>query len=129
MTVVNGLLALWLANRAGWHGRPVPDIVGLELPATGAALFGAVLLATLASSGGLQVALATAALLLAVPHLFLGLAVAHAAARARDAGRGPLVALYALLLVFSWPLVLLVVALGAVEPWARLRRRLVQSGG
>lgn len=122
MTSLNGVLAQSVAVRLGRNLRPAPAYSELELPpwlwiavaiAAGLSLLGG-------STGFLGGALL---MVLAVPYLFLGLAVAHHAARRWPHRRAALFALYACLVLLGWP-ALLVVLLGFIEDWAKLRQRL-----
>jgi hypothetical protein len=63
------------------------------------------------------------ALLAAVAYGVQGLAVLHRFAQARNWKRPALYLVYALLVLFSWPLVLGVVSLGFADDVADLRRR------
>lgn len=126
MCCTNALLAQLLAARSGMARRPTPAMATFVVPdwtqlALAAAAAGVLLL------DGTGLFLATTALLaLTVPYLLQGLAVVHAVVERRGGGRRlPLVLFYLVLLLFSWPLVLVVVLLGLVEDWARLRHRLV----
>ena len=65
----------------------------------------------------------TLAALLAVPYLFLGLAVMHMLIRRMPGAPVVFVVFYVFMLIFGWPL-FLITGLGLVEQWAGLRRRL-----
>jgi hypothetical protein len=123
MVLINGVLAQLLVNRAGWRVRDFGKLADLQLPAWWA-LVAAVALAAVVI-GGDQVGLLgrTVLVVATVPFLFLGLAVIHAFARGRGWGRLPLLAFYMVLMVFSWPLLLLVIGLGMVEDVVGVRRR------
>ncbi|MDX6751858.1 DUF2232 domain-containing protein [Geminicoccaceae bacterium 1502E] len=123
MALLNALVAQLVMVRAGRALRPSPDIVAFEAPSwcLPGAVVGALALLLggepLAHLGGL------ALLLCGLPFLFQGLAVIHALVRRRASGRAPLVMVYLLLVLFSWPLLPGVALLGLVESWAGLRRR------
>ncbi|MEZ5866842.1 MAG: hypothetical protein R3D25_23225 [Geminicoccaceae bacterium] len=59
-----------------------------------------------------------------MPFLMQGLAVVHSLAHRLPARGLALAGFYLVLILFSWPLVVVVVVLGLVEDWAHLRRRL-----
>jgi Predicted membrane protein (DUF2232) len=122
MVALNGVLAQGVLARFGWNRRPSPDIAELELPRWApAALAAAVLLAAAPGTLGYFGANAWPALVL--PFVFAGLAVVHVLAR-RSAARGPLlIGFYFVLVVFWWSIPL-VAALGFLEQWVGLRRRL-----
>ncbi len=124
MIWTNGALAQALLARSGHARRPTPALGTLELPrwvvpCLVAGLLAGRILDGAAALAGLVVALLAAALL-----FLAGLAVLHALVARRRLGRTPLVVLYLLLVLFSWPLVLVVTALGLVEELVGLRRRL-----
>lgn len=122
MTVLNGVLAQTIAERLGRNLRPTPVYSALELPAW--LWIGAAVAALLSLLGGSLGLLGGALLMtLAVPYFFLGLAVAHHVSRRWSHRRTALAALYAALVLLGWP-ALLVVLLGLIEDWARLRQRL-----
>jgi hypothetical protein len=124
MIWTNAALAQALLARSGLARRPSPALADLALPGwvvpvTRGAFLGGSLL-----SGGPAFA-ARIVLLLGGALLFLaGLAVLHALVAKRRLGRAPLFLLYLLLLLFSWPLVPVVAALGLAEELVGLRRRL-----
>lgn len=127
MAVVNGILAQGLLMRFGRNRRPPMRMADLALPpAVTVALAAAGVLAVVAD-GQLGYAALNAVVVLTVPFFFAGLAVVHAGAQGRKA-RGPiLVGFYGLLLLFQWPIPL-VVGLGLMEQWVGLRRRLARPG-
>lgn len=121
----NAALAQALASRSGRALRPSPRLAELELPrACVPAAVAALLLVQLGS--GTLAYLAAIVLALSAALLFLaGLAVVHTLVARRRLGTAPLVGFYLVLVLFSWPLVLVIVALGLIEELAGLRRRLV----
>lgn len=123
MVVLNGVLAQALAVRSGWQRRPTPDLAGLELPWWLWPILGLAALFSL-FGGGLGFLGGSLLMIMAVPYFFLGLAVVHSLARQWSHRRVALFVLYACIVLFGWP-GLVVVLLGFVEDWAHLRRRLV----
>ena len=123
MVVLNGVLAQALAVRTGWQRRPSPDLAGLELPWWLWPILGVAALFSL-FGGGAGFLGGSLLMVLAVPYFFLGLAVVHSLARRWSHRRIALFVLYACIVLFGWP-GLVVVLLGFVEDWAHLRRRLV----
>ena len=61
-------------------------------------------------------------IVLVVPYLFLGLALVHVVVRRWSRPGLALGAIYGAMILFGWP-ILLVLLLGFVEDWAHLRRR------
>ncbi len=123
MTVLNAILAQAVAVRTGRNRRPSPSFPLLELPFWLWPLMGiAVLLAAL-GGGDLGLLGRSALIVLATPFAFLGLAVIHKFANRWSHRQLGLTAVYAGIVVFSWP-ILVVVALGLVEDWAHLRRHM-----
>lgn len=126
MVIANAVLAQGLLVRFARNLRPSPSMTEIELPswvigATVIAALGSFLPGTAGFVGGNLVLMAVLAFALA------GLGVVHALL-ARSSNRTvALVATYAFLFVFGWPLVI-VALLGAAEPWLNLRRRFGGSG-
>jgi hypothetical protein len=117
------LLVWWRRNR-----RPTPDIVEVELPGWIAILLAASLAAALLAPGTIGYLGRNALPVLAIAFFVAGLAVVHAAAR-RLGTPAPLIgAVYALALFVS-PVTIAVAALGLIEQWAGLRRRLAAGKG
>ena len=123
MVVINATLAQGVLARFDLNRRPSPEFADMTLPqwlTTGLVLclLGAML------PGRLGLVAQNAAVILAIPFFFLGLAMIHAISR-RVAARGLfLVLFYLILLIFVWPVVL-VAGVGFVEQWLALRRRFV----
>jgi hypothetical protein len=120
------LLNLWLAGRAvdvsGRLRRPWPDLTALRLPPMAAAGFlVAVAGSLLPELAGLICRLVAASL--AVAYVLLGLSVIHAVSGALSNRLMLLVSTYALLAIFQWP-VLLVLLIGLSDAAADWRTRL-----
>lgn len=120
-TVVN----LWLAGRvvkfSGRLVRPWPDIPAMGFPPIAAAALGAAVAVTF--TGGLLAILAsivTASLIMA--YAVLGFAVLHAVTRGQASRPFLLGGIYASVIVFGWPVLMLAV-LGLVETFFGLRAR------
>ncbi len=123
MAVLNAAVAQAIAVRTGKNRRPSPNFPSLDLPIWLWPLMGiAVLLAVLGGSD-LGFLGRSALIVLAAPFAFLGLAVIHKFANRWSHRQLGLAAVYAGIIVFSWP-ILVVVALGLVEDWAHLRRHM-----
>jgi hypothetical protein len=125
-SAVTNLLNLWLAGRvvalSGRLRRPWPDLAAFRLPrmaATG--LVVAVLGSFLPDLAGMAGRLVAAGL--AVAHMLLGLAVMHAVTGALSNRSLVLVAAYALMAIFQWP-VLLMLVLGLSDTVIDWRSRL-----
>ncbi|MSP83051.1 MAG: DUF2232 domain-containing protein [Alphaproteobacteria bacterium] len=123
MVIINGALAQLIAGRLGRNRRPsaplsdvtLPSAFGLVLAASGAALWLAD--GVIGYLSALIAAVATTTLLLQ------GLAVVHGVLRSRPWRGLGLAGFYLALLILSQFLAPVVVLLGLVEPWARLRER------
>jgi hypothetical protein len=121
VVALNGILAQGLLVRFGQNLRPSPRVEDVELPNwMPLALAAAVAAAFLGGSAGYAGKNATA--VLAVPFFFAGLGVVHALVRRLSGGPLALVAFYAIMAMFGWP-VLLVAALGLVDQWVAFRAR------
>jgi hypothetical protein len=121
------ILARWwqalLVNPGGLQS----EFTGLRLGQAAAVLTLLVMIASRVAGGALSEFAAQAVLLLLVPYLFAGLAVAHGLVRQAGAGRGWLVALY--ILLFILPQSTLVVAGGGLlDTWMDFRRRFGGAG-
>jgi hypothetical protein len=126
MAVINGALAQGLLARFGLAWRPSPDLAQLGLPRWLTAALGLAATATLVGGTwrflGINLIIA-----LSVPFCLGGLAVVHAAVRRLPHPGMALIAFYMLAGMFGWPL-LAAAALGLVEAWFGLRRRLAPHG-
>lgn len=124
MTIVNAVLAQFLALRGGQARRPGYRFAEIFLPVWCGPALAVATLAALVVGGDAAFFAQGLALLFAVPYLMQGLAVVHSLAGRLPARGLALAGFYLVLVLFSWPLVVGVVLLGLVEEWARFRRRL-----
>ena len=121
LLVANAAIAQAILVRFGWNIRPTPAMSSLALPgwfATAAAIaaIGAMF------PGAAGVAGTSLAMICALGFAFSGLAVVHALVL-NSGARGVLLAVaYAAIFLFA-PAIVLVLLLGIVEPWTRLRER------
>lgn len=118
MMTVNGLLAQSMVRRLGRNIRPNMCVSEMELPSWAVLGFSLAALAAVVSPASVAAIGLGMALMLGLGFFFVGLGVLHAILRGHPM---VLAALY-VSLVLSWP-ALLVTALGLVEQWADLRRR------
>lgn len=123
MVVVNASLGQWLATQQGQALRPSPRLRDLELSAWILPAFAASAVLASLFDGNLQFLAATSALILAMPFLFLGLAVVHTLSARLASPRLALGGFYLALVLFAWPLFFVVLGLGVIETWAQIRRR------
>ncbi|MGI9505134.1 MAG: DUF2232 domain-containing protein [Geminicoccaceae bacterium] len=121
--VINGVVAQLIAVRTGWNRRPSPKLADLELPFWLWPMMGGTAVLALLGSTGLGLFGYSALIVLIVPFGFLGLAVIHTFANRWSYRQLGLTAVYAAIIMFTWP-ILAVVALGLVENWAHLRRHM-----
>ena len=124
MIIANALLGQALAAKSGMARRAFSPMSTLELPGWCLPALVAVFLPTFWAGGLLQYLSAIVFLLLSVAYIGLGLGVIHALVRKRTSSSMPIFAFYALFVIFSWPLALIVVVLGVVDDLIGLRRRL-----
>ena len=128
MMVVNGCLAQSLLVRMGRNLRPTPAYSAIELPQW---LLPAL---TMAAAAGLLLPGAAGyvgqnvAIILVAPFCFLGLAVVHVLCRRVGSGRLLLGVFYTLLILLTWPVILLA-GLGLMEPWLKLRKQDAGNSG
>ena len=125
MVIVNGLLAQGALSRFSLNLRPGAPFRELWLPqwlsfALAAALVASFLPGQIGDLGG------NAAIVAALPFVFLGLSVIHALSVRWPARTFILVCVYFGLFVAGWP-ALVIAAIGVVETWLSLRQRF--SGG
>ncbi len=132
-----GWLILWAINataaqgilvRSGRNLRPSPDYTQAELPRWLAPVFLAAIGIALIASGDLAFIAWNLAMILLFPFLVVGLAVVHVVIRRMQGQLFLFVVFYAVLVAFTW-LAVLVAALGLLEQWLNLRRRLPSAGG
>ena len=125
MVMVNGLLAQGVLSRFSLNLRPGAPFHELWLPQWLSIAFAAALVASfmpgrIGDLGG------NAAIVAALPFVFLGLSVIHALSVRWPARTFILVCVYFALFVAGWP-ALIVAAIGFFETWLSLRQRF--SGG
>lgn len=125
--VMNAALAQGLAMRFGSNLRPPMRLADLDLPGWMAVALGIALFAAVASPSILGWYGWHVAMVLAGAYLLAGLAVVHAVTRGRP-GRGLMLGLLYATLVLFWPAAILVVVVGVIEHWARLKRRFGSPG-
>lgn len=128
MGVVNAVVAETILARSGRAIRPKPAwAADMTLPEwLSWALVGAAALAligALIEAGDVGYMGRNLALVLALPHFLLGLAVVHGLAQRTQHSRAVLVGFYVVLFVSAWA-ILAVAAIGVLENWIGLRNRL-----
>ena len=121
MVVLNAVLAQAMAVQMGINRRPTPKLSEVELPGW---LWPAIALAAVLAllGGGLGFLGRSLLIVLAVPYVFLGLAVIHALARRLNHRRLALGVFYGAMMLLGWP-ILAVLLLGFIEDWAHVRQR------
>jgi hypothetical protein len=126
-TTLISVFNLWLAGRvvnvSGRLRRPWPSLVAMRLPALAPALLGAAIVGSfLPNLVGIASSALAASLMMA--HVLLGLAVIHAVTVGVQARGFILGAIYAAIVVFSWPVswpLLLIGLLGITDALLDLR--------
>lgn len=122
MTIINAALAQGVLMRFGRNRRPAMRLSAVDLPPWLVVAFALSVTAAMVVPGTVGFLVLNVALILAVPFAFAGLSVVHAFARHRSARTPTLVGFYIFLVLFGWPIVLMV-GLGVIEQWLGLRRR------
>ena len=127
LIAANGVLAQGAIAGFGWARRPAPSLAALSLTWWAVVpLAVALLLAFIGPDvpEGKELAFAGSNLTVVflVPFLFQGLGVLHALVRRSSKRTWLLAGLYGAVLIFGWPIPL-IVALGVIEQWVGLRRR------
>jgi hypothetical protein len=127
MTAVNAVVGFQIAGRFFDRQRPEPTWSALTLPSwLMTAVAAASLLALIGRGATAGFIGGNTALTLCVPYAFLGFAVAHTLAARLGARRLVLWGVYLAVFLLGWP-VLVMAALGFVEDWIGVRRRVVGS--
>lgn len=127
LLALNGILAQGLLVRFSRNLRPSPRLSQIEVPNWLAPVIAATLAVALLSDGNFGYVAQNLALLLVLPYFFLGLSVVHALTQGMQARTVVLTIFYIALIVLSiWPS-MIVVALGLIEQWAGIRRRVSQA--
>ncbi len=128
MLAVNGMVAQAILTRAGRNVRPSERLRDLRLPEWLSWAFVGTAAVALVSGGDTDYVARNALVVLAVPFLFLGLAVVHVAVQ-RTPWPGAILAVFYFVLVVSGWAVFAVAGIGMIEQWAGLRRRLAGPPG
>lgn len=123
MVTLNCMLAQAAAVRLGWNRRPSPAFDAIELPRWLLPCVGVTVLLSMLGDGDLGFLGRATLIALTVPYGFLGLALIHVAVRRWPHPGLALIVIYGSILVFGWP-IMVVVLLGFAEDFAELRRRL-----
>ena len=128
MMIVNAGLAQSLLAARGWNRRPSPRWSRLRLPGW----FDWVLVGTaataLVSSGDASFLARSILMILLTPYFFVGLAVTHVIVRRAPMPALMLAVFYLVLLVFFLIAAGIVAAIGVVEQWIGVRKRLAVAG-
>lgn len=128
MVVINAALAQNVLTQFKRNRRPSPKFADLELPGWMTTGLAVVVLVSLVP-GRIGITGQNAAIIIGLPFFFLGLAVIHSVSHRFGVRRLFLLAFYAILILFGWPkIVVMVTGLGIVEQWAHFRRRFGATG-
>ncbi|MGB0551750.1 MAG: DUF2232 domain-containing protein [Alphaproteobacteria bacterium] len=125
--IVNGALSQGLLTRFGVNLRPSPNFGMMELPSWLTVIAAILLMSAIILPGAFGYFATNAALLVALPFLLVGVAIAHVLAGRVSAGPLLLILFYFLLLMSKW-LIVLVAFLGLIEQMAGIRQRLAHAG-
>lgn len=119
--VVNAVLAQAMLTRRGKNLRPAVDLAMFQLPGWLPIAVAAALAIGLVAGGDLGFAGRNLVVVGLVPYFLMGIAVVHVISRSWP-GRGfALAVFYVLLLLFSWPMSVLLMILGVLEHWFNWR--------
>ena len=128
LLALNGILAQGLLVRYGRNIRPSPRLIDLDVPNWLAPVLAITLGVAFLIEGDLGYVAQNLALILVLPYFFLGLSVVHALTLGMQARTVVLTIFYIALVVLSiWPS-MIVIALGLIEQWAGIRRRVAPAG-
>jgi len=127
IAVLNGVLAQWTVVKAERGIRPTPAYGDIVLPIWVAGALAVAAAIGFLAKGDLGYVARNVAVVLLLPHLFVGLAEVHRLLRNRPGGAVLLALFYAVFIaLFQWAL-FAVAGLGLVRHWTRPRRR--DAGG
>lgn len=122
MLAINGVLAQGLLSRFGRNLRPSPRMADTVLPNRLLVALMVLAVVGLVAPDGFGYIGRNLTAVLAVAYLFAGLAVVHAFMARWTARQVMMVAVYVMMILFGWP-VILVIVLGVVDQLFGLRRR------
>ena len=120
----NGILAEGALARFGGGLRPPPAMASISVPRAVSVVLGAALVAAYAGKGEIAFIGVSLVEILSVPLLFGGLGVVHALLARHPARAVLLSVFYAVIFGFT---ITLIVALGVIDQWVGLRRRLAAA--
>lgn len=127
VVAISAISAQSLLARFKKNMRPTPAYSQMELPDWLSWVLVASALVALVSTGEIRFVARNMALLMTLPFLFLGLAVVHQWARRRTHTVMKLTAVYLVVILSGWIGQLGLAAIGVLEQWAGLRKRLGKS--
>jgi len=126
MSVVVGQALLARDGFARW---PTPAYRSLAVPGWYVGSFWVATIAAMVASGDTGFIIANAAMVMSLPLVLQGLAVVHCAAARFGLSRMALIAFYGVALVAAGPALVLIVALGMMEHFSQMRRRMAAHNG
>lgn len=129
MLVANGALAQRLMALMGRNLRPQLDLAMFRLPHWMLYAAAATLALALAGQGTYGYLGWNLMIVVLIPFFLTGVAVVHVISRNWPQRPVLLAIFYAALLVFGWPMSIILMMLGVVEHWIDLRRRMAGTGG
>lgn len=122
MMAINGSLAQGVLVGFGRNLRPSPHVSAIEIPRWIYLALGVAILIAVAATGTLGYIARNLAIAFAAAFFFQGLGIVHALVGRWSAQTMSLIVFYLVLIVFGWP-VIIVTALGLMDPLLRLRAR------
>lgn len=118
-----------LLARDGFNRWPTPAYRTLAVPGWYVGVFWLAVVAGWLTPGDIGFVVANVAIVMSLPLVLQGLAVVHCAATRYGYGRFALVVFYGVTLVMAGPALVLIVALGVMEHFSQLRRRMAAPNG
>jgi hypothetical protein len=118
-----------LLARDGYNRWPTPAYRTLSVPGWYVGVFWLAVVAGWLAPGDMGFVVANVAIVMSLPLVLQGLAVVHCAAARFGYGRYALVVFYGVTLVVAGPALVLIVALGVMEHFSQLRRRMAEPNG
>ncbi len=127
-TVLNAALAQWLVHRFELGVRPPIGMADIELPGWPVAILAGLAALAFLASGQIAYAAQNVALALALAFFIAGLGVVHGVLRGRASRPLLLIVFYTAVVWQGIVVVPAVAALGIIERWAGIRRRMAATG-
>jgi uncharacterized protein YybS (DUF2232 family) len=123
LMVFNGVLAQGLLVRFQHNLRPSPPMSSIELPRSAGIITAVAVGLTILASGWLEFVARNLLMLLGLAFFFAGLGVVHGLLRQSAQRVAALIGFYVFVLMFFYPVMMVVALVGFIDHWAHFRQR------